>query len=91
MKRGETVGNETPRIGGIVGEAAPSRHGVLETGYGRARDCTSAPSGGGIGIPLGERVEREGRGGLEIQARLWAKSRDRCASYPAHLSSRSSP
>src|SRR3990172_9181796 len=69
MERRDTMGHETPWIGGIVGEAAPSRHRVVETGPGIERGRATNSLLCLFGPPLGSRLEEERRHGAGIETR----------------------
>ena len=63
------MGHETPWIGGIVGEAAPARHRVVEKGPGIERDRATDSLLCLFGPSLGSRVEEERRHGAGIETR----------------------
>ena len=91
MERCDTMGHETPWIGGIVGEAAPSRHRVVETGIGIERDRQERSLIGLFGPPMGSGLEETRRRGVGIEARPRAAQKAERASAgatPAAPSSR---
>ena len=63
------MGHETSWVGGIVGEAAPSRHRVVETGPGIERDRATDSLLCLVGPSLGSRLEEERRHGAGIETR----------------------
>jgi hypothetical protein len=71
MERCDAMGYETPWIGGIVGEAAPSRHRVVESRLGIERDRPAYPVVGLISTSLGAGLEKERGQGAGIEACAW--------------------